>query len=60
MPYSDIDMSKKGNDLLPDSTKALIESILDHQSCGIQIRAISREMPMISILDMSLKITNVR
>ena len=46
-----------GNGLLPDSTKPLPEPMLtDHQSSDIHIRAISQEMPQLSITEIRLKI----
>ena len=51
-----------GHGLFPDNAKPLPETMLtNHQwSFGIHLRTISQEMPKISILDMSLKITNWR
>ena len=50
-----------GNGLLLDGTKSLPEwTLIDHQSSLAHLRVISQDMLKISILDMSLKITNSR
>ena len=48
-----------GNGLLPDGTKPLHEPILTVKIYGIHLRVSSQEMPKISLLDMSLKVTNL-
>ena len=46
-----------GNGLLPDSTKTLPEPMLTDHIGAIHIRAISQEIPQLSIIKIRLKIT---
>ena len=51
-----------GNDLFPSDSKLLVEPMFTYHQrefYGIDLNAISQEMPGISIIDMRLKITNL-